>query len=244
MPDSQRFTRRNGFATTHWSIVLQATRAGEQSSQALASLCETYWYPVYAFIRRQGCAAEEARDLTQEFFVRVLERNSLHTADPLRGRFRAFLLASVRHFLANTRRTDRALKRGGGQRPLTFELDGAEGRYQIEDGHQLTPEKLFDRRWALLLLDRALARVRDKHIASGRSETFDRLNQYLTGDGVGQPYAEMARTLGVTEGSVKVSIHRLRRQFREALIAEISETVADPDDVEAEIQHLLDAICS
>jgi RNA polymerase sigma-70 factor (ECF subfamily) len=127
---------------------------------------------------------------------------------------------------------------------LTFELDAAEGRYQIEGGHELTPEKLFDRQWALLLLDRALARVRDKQIASGRAETFEQLKQFLTGDTVTQPYAEIARTLGVTEGSIKVLIHRLRRQFREALIAEISETVVEPGDIEAEIQHLLDAMCS
>jgi RNA polymerase sigma factor (sigma-70 family) len=244
MPDTQRYLRRNGFATTHWSMVLRATRAGDQSPQALASLCETYWYPIYAFIRRQGCAAEEARDLTQEFFVRVLERNSLRGADPSRGRFRAFLLGSVRHFLSNERRSARAIKRGAGRRPLSFELDSAEGRYQIEGHHELTPEKLFDRRWALLLLDRALTRVRDKHLASGKPEVFDRLKEFLTGDGTGPPYAEIARTLGVTEGSVKVSIHRLRRQFREALIAEIAETVSDSSDVDAEIQHLLDAICS
>ena len=243
MADGQHHSRRNSFATTHWSMVLQATRAGHHSSQALASLCETYWYPIYAYIRRQGYAAEEARDLTQEFFVRVVERHSLRGANPVQGRFRAFLLGSVRHFLSNERRSDRALKRGGGRRPLAFELDSAEGRYQIERRDELTPEKLFDRRWAMRLLDRALTRVRDKHLASGKPEVFDRLKEFLTGDGSGEPHAEIARALGVTVGSVKVSIHRLRRQFREALVAEIAQTLTDPSDVDEEIRHLLDAIC-
>jgi RNA polymerase sigma-70 factor (ECF subfamily) len=244
MSDRNCYRRRNGFATTRWSVVRRAAGSGHQSAEALASLCETYWYPIYTFIRRQGHDAEKARDLTQEFFVKVLERHAFGAADPSRGRFRAFLLASIRHFLANERRSGRAVKRGGGRPAVSVDPKAAESRYQVEGHHELTPAKLFDRQWALLLLDRALARVRDKYLASGRSEVFDRLKEFLTDDGTGLPYAEIARASGVTVDSVKVSVHRLRRQFRDALIAEISLTVTDASDVEPEIRHLIGAVSS
>ena len=234
---------RGRFATTRWSLVLAAGhKSSARSIEALATLCETYWYPVYAFIRRQGHDADAARDLTQEFFARVLEKNYFGAADPTRGRFRAFLLASTRHFLSNERDRARALKRGGATPPLSLDVETAEGTYQLEGQDDLTPEKLFDARWATLLLDRALARLRRGYAASGKSATFDRLQGFLTGDNVNVTYVEAAHALGSTEAAVKVAVHRLRRRFRDALIEEIAETVASPADIDAELRHLRAAV--
>lgn len=234
---------RGHFATTRWSLVLAAgRRSSERSTEALASLCETYWYPVYAFIRRQGNDADAARDLTQEFFARVLEKNYFGAADPARGRFRAFLLTSTRHFLSNERDRARALKRGGATPPLSLDVETAEGTYQLEGQDDLTPEKLFDARWATLLLDRALGRLQRGYAASGKSSTFDGLKGFLTGDNTDITYDQAARTLGSTEAAIKVAVHRMRRRFRDALIEEIAETVASPDDIDAELRHLRAAV--
>ena len=213
-----------------------------RSADALASLCETYWYPVYALVRRQGFDADEAADLTQAFFERVLRKNYFQDADPARGRFRAFLCVSVRHFLSNERDRGRALKRGGDRPPLPLEVETAEGRYQLEPPDGMTPEKLFDRRWAMVLLERALDRLRQEYTAAGKIDLFVRLQDVLTGDGAGVPYSEIARLTGMSEGAVKVAVHRLRRRFREALVAEIAETVSDPADIDAEIRYLLGAV--
>ena len=244
MPDGGFPAARAGrFATTRWSLVLAAgQKSNARSAEALASLCEMYWYPVYAFIRRQGYPADEGADLTQEFFARVLEKNYFHDADSARGRFRAFLCASIRHFLSNERDRARALKRGGNQPPISLDVETADGTYQIEPRDDLTPEKLFDRRWALILLDRVLARLRDNHVSAGKGELFDQLKGFLTGDSTGVPYADVAKALGMTEGAVKVAVHRLRRQFRDTLIQEIAETVSDPADIDAEIEYLLKAV--
>ena len=244
MPDGGFPAPRAGrFATTRWSLVLAAgRRTSARSAEALTSLCEMYWYPVYAFIRRQGCGADESADLTQEFFVRVLEKNYFHDADPARGRFRAFLCASIRHFLSNERDRARALKRGGKQPPMSLDVETAEGKYQLEPRDEMTPEKLFDRRWALILLERVLARLRDEHVSAGKGELFDRLKGFLTGDSTGVPYSDVAKAVGMTEGAVKVAVHRLRRRFRELLIQEIAETVSDPADIDAEIEYLLKAV--
>lgn len=217
-------------------------QSSPRSSEALASLCETYWYPVYAFIRRQGYGVDEARDLTQGFFTRVLEKNYFGDADRARGRFRAFLWTSIRHFLSNERDRDRTLKRGGGQTIVPLEVETAEGMYQLEPRDELTPEKLFDQRWALVLLDNVLTRLRDRQHGAGKGEIFDRLKGFLTGDSDGVGYREVAAALGMSEGAVKVAVHRLRRQFRDALVAEIAETVADPADVDGEIAHLMRAV--
>jgi len=223
--------------------VLAAGRGSNpRSADALASLCETYWYPVYAFVRRQGFDADEAADLTQEFFARVLGKNCFQDADPARGRFRAFLCVSVRHFLSNERDRGRALKRGGARPPISLEVENAEGRYQLEPRDGMNPEKLFDRRWAMVLLDRALDRLRADYTAAGKTDLFAHLQDVLTGDPGGVPYREIAKTTGMSEGAVKVAVHRLRRRFRQALVAEIAETVSDPDDIDAEIRYLLDAI--
>jgi RNA polymerase sigma factor (sigma-70 family) len=240
MPDADHGGR---FATTRWSLVLAAGRhSNPRSADALASLCEMYWYPVYALVRHQGLHADEAADITQEFFARVLQKNYFQDADPARGRFRAFLSVAVRHFLSNQRDRERALKRGGDRPPISLEVETAEGRYQLEPRDGLTPEKLFDRRWAMILLDRALGHVRDEYTKSGRSDLFGHLHGVLTGDAGGVPYSEIARTTGMSEGAVKVAVHRLRRRFREALVAEIAETVSNHDDIDAEIRYLLNAV--
>ncbi len=231
------------FATTRWSLVLAAgAQTDEDSAGALSSLCELYWYPVYAFIRRQGNSATESADLAQEFFLRVLEKKYFHAADPARGRFRAFLCASVRHFLSNERDRARTLKRGGGRPPISLDVDTAEGRYQLEPHDDVTPETLFDRRWALILLDRALTRVRHDYAAAQKGELFDRLKGFLTGDTTGVPYSEVAAAMSMSEGAIKVAVHRLRAHFRDALVEQIAETVSDPADIPGEINYLMNAV--
>jgi len=235
--------RSGRFATTRWSLVLAAGgQADARSAEALSSLCELYWYPIYAFIRRQGCSASDAADLTQEFFLRVLEKNYFRALDPARGRFRGFLCASVRHFLSNERDRARSLKRGGARPPISLDVDAAEGRYQLEPPDDLTPEKLFDRRWALILLDRALTQVGQDYAETNKAALFENLKGFLTGDSSGIPYAQIARTMDMTEGAVKVAVHRLRRHFRDALVEQIAETVSDPADIDAEITYLMKAV--
>jgi RNA polymerase sigma factor (sigma-70 family) len=231
------------FATTRWSLVLAAGEpSSAHSADALASLCELYWYPVYAYIRRQGHLADQAADLTQEFFARVLEKNVFIEADRERGRFRAFLCAAIRHFLSNQRDRARALKRGGDQVPLSLDVETAEGTFQLEPRDDLTPEILFDRRWALILLERVITRLRDQHVSQGKAEIFDRLKGSLTGDNAGTSHAAVASGLGMTVGAVRVATHRLRRQFRDLLVEEIAETVSDPGEINAEIAYLLKAV--
>jgi RNA polymerase sigma factor (sigma-70 family) len=235
--------RSGRFATTRWSLVLAAGhQTDERSSEALASLCEMYWYAVYAFIRRQGYRPEDGADLTQAFFLRVLEKNYFQDADPARGRFRAFLCASIRHFLSNERDRARALKRGGAHPLISLDVETAEGRYELQPRDDLTPEKLFDRHWALTLLERVLTRLREDHVSAGKAELFDHLKGFLTGDSAAVPYADVAKALGMTEGAVKVAVHRLRRHFRDTLVQEIAETVSDPADIDAEIEYLLKAV--
>jgi RNA polymerase sigma factor (sigma-70 family) len=235
--------RAGRFATTRWSLVLAAGgQTDARSAEALASLCELYWYPIYAFVRRQGYNVTEAADLTQEFFLRVLEKNYFRALDPARGRFRGFLCASVRHFLSNERDRARSLKRGGRRPPISLDVETAEGRYQLEPHDNLTPEKLFDRRWGLMLLDRALTRVARDYADAGKAPLFEHLKGFLTGDSSGVPYAEAASTIGMSEGAVKVAVHRMRRHFRDALVEQIAETVSDPADIDAEIAYLLNAV--
>jgi RNA polymerase sigma factor (sigma-70 family) len=244
MPDGSFPPQRAGrFATTRWSLVLAAGEKSDVgSAAALTGLCEMYWYPVYAFIRRQGSRPEECADLTQEFFTRVLEKNYFHDADPAKGRFRAFLCASIRHFLSNERDRARTLKRGGTSPPISLDVETAEGTYRLEPRDDLTPEKLFDRRWALILLERVLARLRVNQESAGKGELFDHLKGFLTGDSAGLPYADVARALGMTDGAIRVAVHRLRRNFRDTLIQEIAETVSEPADIDAEIEYLMKAV--
>lgn len=232
----------NRFETTHWSTVLQAGRGSDPASrEALARLLEVYWYPLYAFVRRSGFSAEDAQDLTQEFFTRLIEKDYLRSVAPSRGRFRSFLLAALTHFLANERDRMRAKKRGGGQVVLPLEFETAEGRYSREPADETTPLVVFERRWAAAVLETTLARLEEEQARGGRKETFARLKGALTGEGT-VPYAEIAKETGTTEGALKVAVHRLRRRFGDLLREEIGHTVETPGEVEDEIRYLFAAL--
>ena len=236
-------TGQAGFTTTHWSVVLAAQADSTPKARAaLAQLCERYWYPLYAYLRRSGHSADDAQDLTQAFFARILEKRTFRQADPARGRFRSFLLASLKNFVANERGRARAQKRGGVTPPLSLEFDTAEGRYRIEPPNDETPEKVFDRRWALTLLEGVLARLRGEFVKTQKETVFDHLKVYLAGQKADVGYAKVGEQLEMTEGAVKVAVHRLRRRFRHLLREEISQTVSSPDQVEDEIRHLWTAV--
>ncbi len=231
------------FHTTHWSLIVQAAgQEGESSQAALADLCKAYWYPVYAFIRRRGHSAEDARDLAQEFFATLLEKGYLADADPERGRFRAFLLTAVSRFVSKQHERAAAAKRGGGQRLVSLDFGDGESRYQREPSHAWTAERIFARRWALTLLDRTIAQLRIEHESAGKLPLFDALKVFLTGEAGAPPLRTIAEQLGMTEGAVKVAVHRLRQKYRDALRAEITQTVTAPEDVDDELRHLLAAL--
>ena len=220
------------FHTTRWTLIAAAGEGGDQSRAALEELCAAYWYPVYAFIRRRGGSPEDAADLTQAFFAALLEKEYLADADRERGRFRAFLLTAVARFVAKERERGAAQKRGGGKPPLSIDFAAGESRYQHEPAHGWTPERIFERRWALTLLDRTLAGLRQDHAAAGKLPLFDALKVFLTGETGAPPLAEIAAQLQMTESAVKVAVHRLRQKYREALRAEIAQTVAAEGDVD------------
>jgi RNA polymerase sigma-70 factor (ECF subfamily) len=232
------------FHTTRWSLVLAAgQQASAASHEALGALCQLYWYPLYAFARRQVSQAEEAQDLTQEFFARLLEKDYLRAADPERGKFRSFLLTAFKHFLAKERDRARAQKRGGGQQVLPLDFQAGEQRYSREPAHEVTAEKLFERRWALTLLDRVLARLRGEFEVAGKQTLFERLKGCLAGEkNPGGSYQELASDLQMTEGAVKVAVYRLRRRYQELLLEEIAQTVAAPEEIEDELRHLFEAV--
>lgn len=233
------------FATTHWSLVVAAgDRASPQSQQALAALCSAYWYPLYAYVRRRGHDAHQAQDLTQGFFTRLLEKDFLQVVDREKGKFRSFLLAAFQHFLANEYDRVRAKKRGGGRRHLSLDFAAAESRYGLEPSHRLTPERLFERRWALVLLDQVLARLREEFVQTEKARVFDALKVYLMWDQKAVPYRQVAKELAMKEGAVKVAVHRLRRRYRDMLRDEIARTVHEPGQIEEEIQDLFAALGS
>ena len=228
------------FATTNWSLVLAAGDGDSgRARHALEDLCSAYWYPIYCLIRRQGYAPEEAADLTQGYLVQLLEKDYLGQVSPERGRFRSFLFASVKHFLSNERDRARAAKRGGGRAPVSLDWAVAEGRYRVEPTEGLTPEKLFEKRWATTVLDRTMEQLRAEAARTGFEQRFERLKGYLTGEGPAPAYGEVGEDLGMTESAVAVAIHRLRKRFGQLLREEIAETVADPGDVAGEIRYLL-----
>jgi RNA polymerase sigma-70 factor (ECF subfamily) len=242
-----RYTIRSGltFDTTRWSVIAAARGPDPDAARAaLSTLCEAYWYPLYAFIRRWGADPEAARDLTQAFFTSLLERRDIEQVRPERGRFRTFLLASAKHFLLNEAARSRAAKRGGGVSPLPLAFDEAEGRYQGEPADVTTPETLYERRWALTLVERALAALRTEWAARGRVAEFDVLKASLLGEGPPGGYSAAAKQLGTTEGAVKVAVHRLRKAFRTTLRGAIGETVSDPADVDEELKYLERALGS
>jgi RNA polymerase sigma factor (sigma-70 family) len=225
------------FPTTRWTLVFAAGDPHRKEARsALVSLCENYWYPLYAYLRRRGYPADQAQDLTQEFFLRILEGRYLDRADPKKGRFRSFLLTSLKFFVADEGDRERAQKRGGGVLvPLEF-LSGEE-RYQREPAHDETPEGIFERRWALSMLDRVVERLRNEFVHHGRAEHFERLKMFLLGQS-DAPYAALAREMNTSEGALKVAIHRLRKRYRDLFRQEIADTVADPAEVESELRYL------
>jgi RNA polymerase sigma factor (sigma-70 family) len=231
------------FPTTRWSLVVAAgDPRPKEARSALVSLCENYWYPLYAYLRRRGYSADEAQDLTQEFFVRVLEGRYLDRADPEKGRFRSFILTSLKFFVADERDRDRAQKRGGGTvQPLEF--SSGEKRYQREPSHEETPERIFERGWALSVLERVVEKLRQEFVQHGRPEHFERLKVFLLGQS-DAPYAALAREMNTSEGALKVAIHRLRKRYRELFRQEIADTVADPGEVEPELRYLAAVLAS
>jgi RNA polymerase sigma-70 factor (ECF subfamily) len=228
------------FDTTDWGVVLKAGRGDTTGGRAaLATLCEAYWYPVYAFVRRSGHAVADAEDLTQGYFTRFLEKDLLRQVRPDQGRFRSFLLVSVRNFLHNERDRGRALRRGGTRRLLSLEGEEGETLYGREPAESVTPETLFERTWVRAVLDRTLDRLAAEHEGDLRGRRFARLRPFLTEDGAAVTYAEVAREWGVGEAAVRVAVHRLRRRFARLLRQEVGRTVAEPTDVEEEIRYLL-----
>ena len=233
------------FATTRWSIVVHAgreARAVQDGQAALAQLCRTYWFPLYGHVRRRGFAAPEAEDLTQEFFARLLARGTIATADPARGRFRSFMLTMLDRFLADAWHRERAAKRGGGQEHLSLDLAGAEDRYLRIADPGASPDRAFDREWALTVLRTVLAKLENEYAAGGKAALFAALKPTLTGPRDAQPYAALALVLGRQENGVKVAVHRLRQRYRLLLEAEIAETVVSPAEGRLELQDLLRAL--
>lgn len=227
------------FVTTRWSVVLTAGAADTTAAQdALGTLCQTYWYPLYAYVRRRGHSPEDAQDLTQEFFARLLQHRWVDRADPSKGRFRSFLLSAMNHFLSDEWDRARAQKRGGGIPTLPLQFHTAETRYATEAIDNVTPESCFERRWALTLLEQVLNRLRAEYEQEGKAELFSMLTPCLVGERTSQPYAELAKQLGVTEGTVKAIVHRLRQRYRQLLREEIAQTLTEHDAVDDELRHL------
>jgi RNA polymerase sigma factor (sigma-70 family) len=231
------------FATTHWTVVLAAGAADPSRCRAaLETLCRTYWFPLYAYLRRQGCDCHQAQDYTQGFFTSLLERRALQRADPAQGRFRSFLLASLKHFVADQRDHAQAQKRGGGKNALPLDLGDAETRYSLEPVDDVSPEKLFARSWALAVLKEAMTQLRTECVAAGKERLFEYLKTYLEAQETPPPYSEIASGLGLTEGAVRVAVHRLRQRYGELVRRQIAQTVAGPAEVEEELRELFAAL--
>ena len=229
------------FEPTRWSMVVAASgKDSTKARKALERLCEIYWYPLYAFVRREGHGVHDAQDLTQEFFARLLEKNWLHGVDREKGKFRSFLLAAMKHFLVNEWDRANRLKRGGGQQILSMDAGLAETRYAMEPADHTTAERIFERRWALTLIEQVLTRLRREFTDVGRGKLFDELKGALTGEKAAYP--EIAARLNLNEGAVRVAVHRLRLRYRDLVRAEIAETVESDAEVEAELQHLFDSL--
>jgi RNA polymerase sigma factor (sigma-70 family) len=235
----------SAFAPTRWTLVLRARGAAPEAQRALGELCEAYWQPVFRFLRREGRNDDTARELTQEFFARLLARPGLAGVEPGRGRFRAYLLGAVKHFLAEERDRARAAKRGGGQVPVSLDAeqgtDTATG-LTIPDPSAMAPDAFFDRQWAVTTVDRAVAALAAEAEAGGRGAQFAALKPWLLGEVPALSQAETARELGLSEGAVKVAVHRLRKRFRELVKAEIAQTINDPDQVQDELRYLIEVL--
>ena len=234
-PISDRFD----FATTRWSLVIAAGEQDDPASEkALAELCQAYWYPVYAYVRRRLGDVHEAQDLTQAFFERLLEKQTFRTADPSRGRFRAFLLTACKRFLINEWHKDRAAKRGGSVAQLSLDFPAGESRYSLEPVDTLTAERVFEQQWAITLLARVLEQLKDECTAKGKGEHFEQLKPFLSGTKSAEAYEVAATGLGISLGATKVAAHRLRARYRELLRSEIAQTLHRPDELEDEIRNL------
>lgn len=232
-----------GFATTQWSLVLRAAQPDNSSARlALEMLCRRYWFPLYAFARRRVATVPEAQDLTQEFFLRLLEKNSLAAASPERGRFRSFLLTSLKNFLANEWDRATAQKRGGGRERLSLDWETGESRLSLEPAHTDTPEREFERQWALTLLDVVVRRLQEEFAASDKSRQFELLKETLTGNRAVFDYATIAAELQLSEEAARQAAHRLRKRYRELLRAEVAATVESDNEVEDEIGRLFEAL--
>jgi RNA polymerase sigma factor (sigma-70 family) len=231
------------FATTHWSVVLQAGQPGAPGYQrALETLCRGYWFPLYAYLRRHGYDSHQAEDCTQAFFCKVLEKQVLRSADSKRGRFRSFLLATLKNFLADERDRARAQKRGGGRKLLSIDFNEAENQYALEPADRLSPEKLFDKSWALTVLERTMACLKAELAGKNKKELFDHLKIYLTAEKGSIPYRDTAAKLNMTEAAVRTAVHRMRRHYRKSLRDEIAQTVATEDQIDEEIDDLFAAL--
>lgn len=244
VPGNTTQHRHHHFATTRWTLVLAAAgdAASPQTRDAVASLASAYWFPLYSFIRRQGYSAEDAEDLTQEFITRIIEKQDLASVDPSKGRFRSFLLVSLRHFLSNQRDRQRAAKRGGGHKVIALDGLDAEARYQLEPATNLTPQRLFDRHWALALLENVLKRLRDDYARTGRAQVYDALKPVLLCDPDAPTYAKLGKQLAMSETAIKVAVHRLRGRFGQLLRDEVAQTVAEDADLDAEMHDLLNCL--
>ena len=232
------------FDATRWSMVLAASQPGpddEAKARALEKLCQCYWKPLHAYVRWQGFNDDDAQDLTQEFFARLLAKNALAGVDRSKGKFRSFLLASVKHFLANERDRARTIKRGGQQTLVPLDAMSTETRYRLEPADNLSPDKAFERQWALTVLDQVLTRLRVEFASAGKAALFEELKPFLTGDGKADSHAEVSARCGMSEGALKVAVHRLRRRYRELLRDEIAQTVASPGEIDEEMRVLFAA---
>lgn len=231
------------FQTTRWSVVLQAGEAGgEPSRQALAELCDAYWYPVYGFVRGQGHREQDAKDLTQAYFAELLDKEFLQGLHPEAGRFRAFLLVSIRNFLSHQRDHARALKRGGAHPTVALDLALAEKHLSTEQSGEHSPERSFEMRWARTLVRRSLERLESEFAEAGQTDRFTLLRGFMVDDGPTRPYAEIAEQLGVTENAVKTMVRRLRHRFGVVIRAEVAQTVGEHEDVDEELRHLLQVL--
>ena len=235
--------RQPAFVTTQWSVVLKAGRADTiHARDALAKLCQTYWYPLYVYVRQRGHSTHDSQDLTQEFFAQLLERQSLISVNPRLGRFRSFILTAMNNFLVNEWNKALAIKRGGDCQTFSMDLAAAEERFDLEPADNSTPDKVFEKQWALTLLNEVLNRLEGEYRREGKSELFTALKQTLMGTRESQPYEELAVKLDMNEGAIKVAVHRLRKRYRELIRAEIADTLDRPQDIEEEMRHLFSAL--
>jgi RNA polymerase sigma factor (sigma-70 family) len=230
------------FATTQWSVVLAAQGQSPGANEALEKLCRTYWWPLYGFVRRNGYTPEEAQDLTQGFFALLLERRDLDVVRREKGRLRSYLLVSLKNFLAKARRRELAVKRGEGQALVSLDELLARERADLEPADTLSADRIYERRWALTLLEQVLARLENEYRAAGNAELFDYLNEFLSDEPGRRSQAEVAKELGMTENAVKQAFHRLRQRYRQLLRDEIAQTVAVPGDVEDELRHFISVL--